>query len=154
MNPEMSELETLKNEGESLSGFKTTTVLFTVILSLITVGIYVPYWFISRRKAMNQRPSEENVALGAPVVAIVLYGFLALTMVPVSFFVSGWLLAYYDYLQMVFIYLGVALILYVAFQMRSILNEGIQEKKLSGWCTFLFHIWYLQYKINRIKTDS
>jgi len=91
------------------------------------------------------------MTLTPPLTMLVLYSVVAITFIPMVIFASGWLLAFYDYINMVSAYLGIGITLYMSFQVRAIFNEHIDEKKTSCFCTFFFHIWYLQYKINKFN---
>lgn len=138
-----------KTEPQDDSSFKRVPVFLTVIFSLVTAGIYIPCWFLSRRKLLNQTYSSEAISIVPPVIILMLYSFAIAAFIPVQLFGTIWGLAFYNYFNTVITYLGIAVILYLSFQTRSLLNGLFEKKKFSALCTFLFNIWYLQYKMNR-----
>ena len=70
------------------SGLPETSVFFAVIATIVTGGIYVPIWFLRRRKALNELHSREKV--GLPGLLIALLGFVCNLCIPlVGKFVWG-----------------------------------------------------------------
>src|SRR5699024_9526326 len=78
-----------KHTSENLPPFKKTSSVFTVFLSFITFGIYIPYWFLSRRKSLNLLESKEHMTLTPPLTMLVLYSVVAITFIPMVIFASG-----------------------------------------------------------------
>lgn len=139
---------TLEDES-NISVLNKTPVFLAIILSIITLGIYLPYWFLTRRKYLNQFKSDEIISFVTPFCLLLLYSFIALTIIPVNLYGEGWTFALYNYLDIVVTYLGFTIILYLSFQIKAILSGQEEEKRLSSLATFFFHIWYLQYRINK-----
>lgn len=130
--------------------FKKTSVLMTVLLSLVTLGIYIPYWFLSRRDTLNTFKSNEKMSYSLPLFTLILYSFSAV-MVPAAFFIwlSEPIVAIYQYIDTIVTYLGLGIILFLSFRARAILNDYFDHTEVSALLTLLFNIWYLQYKINQ-----
>lgn len=125
----------------------------TVILSICSLGMYLPYWFLVRRNWFNQLTNEHHISLITPVVLFFLYSLVAFSFVPVHLFLSGFLLAFMQYIDLVITYVGLSLTLYLAFQVRLILNTYDQNKEISLVLTLFFHVWYLQYIMNKYTLD-
>ena len=133
--------------------FKRESVFLTIILAIITLGTYIPFWFLKRRKKLNQVGSEERISFVTPFLLFILYGIIALTVIPVNFYTSGFILIYYQYIDMVITYLGITITLYLTFQVRNILMHNVENISVNHLLTFFFHIFYLQYKINKLQSE-
>ena len=133
-----------------------TSVLLMVFLTVITLGIYVPFWFLTRRKAINRLDSSEELSLGMIVFTLLVWigGMVLALAYPENLAVEAF----------TNIVPGIALLV-VAFKVRSILQDHLSppvtgplsstaalqsEVSFSGLITFFFSIFYLQYKINRL----
>ena len=47
---------------------KKTPVILTIVLTVITFGIYYPAWFLTRRQAINTLQSKEKLGSGVFVL--------------------------------------------------------------------------------------
>jgi hypothetical protein len=142
------------------------SVLRTVLLSLVTLGIYIPIWYLNRRRAINALQSPEKLSKGVFIFALslwildfflnLIYG--ALTEAGTSFPASSM-----DGLSRILQLMVGILLLFQAFKVRRILldhhaaqDAGIFSYQLgmeadtsfSRVATFFLGIWYLQFKIN------
>ncbi|MGR3309521.1 MAG: zinc ribbon domain-containing protein [Candidatus Brocadiales bacterium] len=146
--------DTLSQSGPEL---EKTSVILLIILMLITLGIYYPIWFLKRINAINNLQSEEKLGPGVFIFAIVgIIAVLLLGLISGSMEKAGeidtarGLNTFCSMLN-----LGVAIALLVqCFKVRRILNEHFNAHLQRGiefsWVAiFFFHIFYLQYKINR-----
>ena len=50
-------------ESDELPELEESSVPVTIILTLATLYLYYPFWFIMRRKALNRLHTSENVGL-------------------------------------------------------------------------------------------
>ncbi|WP_217589268.1 hypothetical protein [Lentibacillus saliphilus] len=141
-------METLE---ESLLNIKKRSVLVMIILTIMTGGIYVSYWFLVNRNRINVGSIDERLSFIAPFCLLSIYTFTSMTFIPARFFLEGYTWGFYQYIMIVFSYLGTAITCYLAFQVRTIFKEHLVVKRLSIILTFLFHIWYLQHTINKQK---
>jgi hypothetical protein len=152
--------------ADSALPLEQVSVLRVVVLSLLTFGLYVPFWYLRRRAAINSLGSPEKLSKGVFIFALslwildflvnLIYGALteAGTSFPASFMRN---------LSRI-LELAVGIILLIqAFKVRRILldHNGVQQAGMfssqigleantsfSGVATFFLGIWYLQYKIN------
>ncbi len=126
-----------------------------VLLEIVTVGVYGPYWFLSRRSGFHSLSSEQRlpeVALSLVLVAAIVSAVLTV----VLFFLSDLssIVAIFQVVQVLDLAIGVSL-LFFAFRVRGILQDhlagqGVGEAGISGFWTFFLNLVYLQYKINHI----
>ena len=139
---------------------KRRSVLLMIVLTIVTLGFYVPIWFLRRREAFNQMDSPHKLAVWpfaawiAVLVVDVMRVLLIIVQGPET--VSPGLV-----LILSLIRLGLAINLIVqCFKTKNILEDHLagpadgsgmftEHVKLSGLMTFFFQSLYLQYIINR-----
>ncbi len=138
-------------------GFKKLNVWLTVLYTIITGGIYLPVWFLSRRDAINKMNSAKKIGKGLFIFVIVLYVINILASFGAGFEI-GMNGAEDDTSNMLdglsalaSIIAGIILIVQ-AFKLRTIFNDHFAAKgeKFSGIWTFLGNIWYFQHKVNKL----
>lgn len=134
---------------------RKTPVVLVIFFTLITLGIYVPIWFLRRRKALNHlAPEDDSVNL----VTFGLAGLFAAAFCSgiyqgASAAMGGAPSPNTD-LAIRMVDLASRLFVIVAsFRVKTIL-EGHYPERLSAIGTFFLSIFYLQYRINRAgQTD-
>jgi hypothetical protein len=140
-----------RNEPE----LKKTPVLLVIFFTFISLGIYIPIWFLRRRKALNHLAPEDAS------VDLVTFGLVGLFAVSyVLGFYQGAAIEWGQVLTPTWQFAIQALdlisrlfIVVASFRVKTIL-EGHYPDRLSAVGTFFFSIFYLQYRINRAgQTD-
>jgi len=125
-------------------------ILLMILFTLITYGIYQPIWFLKQISAINNLKSKEKLTNTPFIFVIVIYGISVL-----------FLLIYnttqfnIDLIDSLINLTGAIIILVMSFKVRRIMHQYFnvvlkKNIKFSKIYTFLFTIYYLQYKINRI----
>ncbi len=128
-----------------------TPVLLIVLLSIVTLGMYGVYWFMSRRDAINGLDSQNQLSAEMLKGLFALYGGLLLfNVLKVMGVVSGM-----DVLLAVVSLVVTILFLVETFKVRRILLDHLDAnfsglKTISGFLTLTLSIIFLQYKINGI----
>lgn len=167
MDEEVDDINIEENEDLDIPTKKNVFVL--VLLSIITLGIYPTIWYIKRQNELNNLNTSvttKKFFTAIPLLMIIitifliLIGFLAgsttwrnnsVKNLPLSYVVWFFLV-----IALMFIYILFYFIL-VPFKFRRILNKALYNKqvdyRLSGFFTFIFNVFYLQYEINRIIDD-
>lgn len=148
-----------KHCGEWLTSYplKKSSVFLMIVYNFITLGIYHPIWYLTRRNVINTLVSKDKIGKAPFIWMIILYASciplfaLALILNLLSIDIPIWIGITTNVLALPALILG----LVQAFKMRRILedhfNKHLQrEIKLSGVATFFFYYFYLQYKINRL----
>lgn len=133
------------------------SVILTVFLYAITVNIYLPCWFLSRRDAINSLRADEKVGVGPLMFAVVVLSSAFLISGASGFFRGLGNLDTSQFLDLVAsLLLGSAIIIIEvqSFKLRRIFEVHLRSVRhpqavLSGAAVFFFHIFYLQYVINR-----
>jgi Domain of unknown function (DUF4234) len=133
-----------KNEGFKI--FSRFSTWYVVGLSIITLSFYILYWLYTRSKKLNTIASEP-ISVTFMIISIVIY----ITSFSIIF-VEELIPKDTEILFRLFDFLANVLIIVWIFMFRSriqsfALSRGI---KVGGVLTFIFQIYYLQYKINEI----
>ncbi|MEM3122265.1 MAG: DUF4234 domain-containing protein, partial [Candidatus Pacearchaeota archaeon] len=150
---------------------KKKNVFFLVILSLITIFIYPFIWYIKRSEEFNNLQTRAKLRKLSVVISLVLYLLTIFSIIgmviiakmsdigteinfsnlPIQFIILF-------FISVSLIILDILLFLFMAFKSRKILNQALENKgiqrKVSGFFTFFFNFFYLQYEINKIIDDK
>jgi hypothetical protein len=151
---------------DSTRPLQQVSVPRVVIFSLLTLGLYVPFWYLRRRVAINTLQSTEKLGKGVFVFALTLWildisvglAYGALAEAGISFPATS----IEGFGRILELTVGITLLIQ-AFKVRRILldhhgsrDAGIfssqvgmeADSSFSRVATFFLGIWYLQYKIN------
>lgn len=128
---------------------KKAPVILVLILALLTLGLYVPFWFLARREQLNALNSERKLGSKGMFVFVLL---LLLVSTFYSFSTDDAVAGFGTMLG----YLCGIYLLLQTFRVRKILkdhfNAHLGRNIYFSWLTTLFlNIYYLQYKINRLQ---
>ncbi len=146
-----------------------TRVWVVILLSIVSFGLYLPIWFLTRREAINQLRSRHKIGWG--MLAFLLLLQIAGVVALIVSARAGLAMEAPDAEKSFLLISGVIetgawiVILIQSFKVRQILLDYFsapesgpfsgpmslqRDVSLSGVATFFFHIFYLQYKINRL----
>ncbi len=67
-----------------------------------------------------------------------------------TLFLTEYGIAIFDSIETIFTFIGLGLLYFSVFRAKEAIEHEFQEEIYNPWLLFLFHIWYLQYKINRL----
>jgi hypothetical protein len=141
-------------------GLKRRSLWLMIVLTIATLGIYYPVWYIRRRPGLNRLDSPRKLALW-PFGLVIAWSVLV--------FVVGLLTGERSEIEV--LGAGLALVLRLgqvavailmiiqSFKIKDIIQDHatradssglfVEHVKLSGLMTFFFSIFYLQWAINR-----
>jgi hypothetical protein len=123
------------------------SVVAMIALTLVTIGLYYPCWFLRRRVALNRLGSAKKLALW-PFTLVLAYQIVTLAygLISPPAIAPGSA----DELVLVIVRLAVAVLMLIqTFRVKDILEDHLHPTgELSGVLTFLVGTFYLQYKIN------
>ncbi|MBD1373666.1 DUF4234 domain-containing protein [Hazenella sp. IB182357] len=108
------------------SKFEKTSVFFTVMMSFITLGFYVPYWFMTRQKQLNQLGTPTKLPTLPAKIVFGLYLFTTLLLVISTMDES--IETLYNLIDPPITLVGSLIGIYLALQTRKLLNEYLGEK--------------------------
>lgn len=135
------------------------SVLLIILLTLITYGIYQPIWFLKQKNAINNLKSKEKLTNTLFILVIILYAVSALFLFIYLFPYDTTSPLVIELIDNLINLTGAIIILVMSFKVRRILHQYFnvvlkRNIKFSKIYTFLFGIYYLQYKINRIVSQK
>ncbi|MFQ5794346.1 MAG: HEAT repeat domain-containing protein [Candidatus Bipolaricaulia bacterium] len=125
-------------------------VLTLMLLTFVTLGFYIPVWFLTKKRVINSLSSTEKLGSGAPIFALVLYGIAPIVSIAFATTDPSALNALGSLLSLV----GEIITIVLTFKVRRIFNAHFntfleRNIRFSRLWTLSFTILYLQYKINR-----
>jgi len=117
-------------------------VWLLILVTIVTLGIYTPVWFLTQRRALNDLRADEKLTAGVFLLILVFY---CLSGAADSSDWTGVMGGVSGAIGLV----GWILSLIQAFKARRIISSH-WAVPLSGVATFFFQHLYLQWKINRL----
>ncbi|MBD7984754.1 hypothetical protein H9649_09185 [Sporosarcina sp. Sa2YVA2] len=130
--------------------FKKTNTALAVLLTNVTLGVYVPYWFISRRNSID-RLGKTSISFGWLKFLFVIYAFLAFYFVLGGAFLTEMGIDFFDTINIIITFIGLGITYFSVFRVAEAMEKNDADLDFNRVWLILFHIWYLQYKINRMK---
>ena len=130
-------------------------LLLMLFLTYITYSLYVPIWFIRRTNYLNGLGTEKQVNKGLANIFLIIW---ILMWVCLFYGIAeGWDDAFTTFMWVIVLAYTINGITLV-FQMRAVLNEFMNKYRrpsdqLDGFLTFIFNMYYIQYRLNRLDSD-
>ncbi|MBP3039332.1 DUF4234 domain-containing protein [Bacillaceae bacterium Marseille-Q3522] len=131
--------------------FKRTHVVLVILFSILTLGVYLGYWFLNRRKSIADLGGEK-------VVPFKWWWFFTIFLVCSFFFtylgdifLTPYGVAVFSSVNLILSYYFLGLLYYSVFRLKAVLEDYYQETLFRPWLLVLFHVWYLQFIINRME---
>lgn len=129
------------------------SVWMVILLSVVTLGIYIPYWLYQRLDAFNQMKSTEKLDKNIVMAVLVMYSlttvmYIVSTISEMMYPENISFVTNIDNVGSVIDFVSTIMMLYLAFRTRKVIEDHFKIT-LSGVATFFFSIYYLQYKINK-----
>ncbi|AIE58783.1 hypothetical protein [Bacillus methanolicus] len=132
------------------NGFKKTNLIFIVLMSFITFGIYICYWFLSRKDSFTKLQSKDWIPYKWWIFFFVftiisfLYSFMG------SLVFTDYGVAILDSYEVIITFYFLGCLYYSVFRAREMIENQLNESIFKPWLLVIFHIWYLQYKLNKL----
>lgn len=145
------------------------SLVAVIILTFLTFGFYIPFWFLRRRRWLNRLDSPVRIGFGLLLLMLAFQaGAFTIRLMgapyreqglglPASLSISGFAVSIVQLL----------ILFKLAYMVREILSDHLKKVlsalsghpaqyvvELSGIMTLVFSIWYLQYKINECANFS
>lgn len=132
------------------AGFKKMDVALMIVISLVTLGLYIPYWLVSRRKAIGNLNTRQKFPFWIAWLIFVCY-LIDFIVSFASFFVMlpAWYGTFSLYMFLLFIpiFIGLNIVLRRMMLEHEGKNISLQNNWKTYLLTFFFNIFYLQYLI-------
>lgn len=142
-----------RNDSLALSvpELESRSVILMIVLSVVTLGLYINYWTHRNSLVINRYIGNEYISM------IAVYLFWAISLTSVGMIVPIILMDDISSIEAFDNFIDLAdgiFALFMAFTVRGGLNAMVEETgdarvRFGGVWTFLFGIFYLQWKINR-----
>jgi purine-cytosine permease-like protein len=133
------------------SSLKKVNVALVILLSILTMGVYLGYWILNRRKSI-EAISEHNFIPFKWWWACTIYLIVSLLYKIIGIFIlTAYGMAVFDSVDIILSFYFLGLLYYSVFRIKELLENIFCEDTFKPWLLVLFHIWYLQYKINRLE---
>lgn len=129
--------------------FKKVHPALAFFLTNITLGVYVPYWFMSRKDSIEQL-GQTHVKFKTIKLLFVLYMLMfAYYFVGKAFFTELGA-NFVETIHLWITFTGLGITYYSVFRISEVMEREFEEIEFNKFLILLFHIWYLQYKINQL----
>ncbi|ESU34316.1 hypothetical protein G3A_01705 [Bacillus sp. 17376] len=132
-------------------GFKKRNVGLTVLLTIVTMGIYLGYWFLKERKTLKSIDSQNRIPFMLWWTATIFLFISFFYNLIGSAFLTPYGKAVFNSIDIIFTFYYLGLLYYSVFRIKDLIEELYSEEIFKPWLLVLFNVWYLQYKINRIN---
>ncbi|MFC4388028.1 hypothetical protein ACFOZ1_09435 [Gracilibacillus marinus] len=134
---------------DTTQDFKKRNLFIVVLLSIVTFGIYIGYWFLSTKPAFQFVKEKNEIPFKWWVVATIYLSLSLVISVISEFILSLYGLYVLDSIDLICAYLFIALLYYSIFRIKEVLEDADSEIEFNSYLLFFFHIWYIQYKLNK-----
>jgi len=156
------------NEKEAEKVPEKRSVVLMLFLCIITLGIYPAIWYIKRADEFNGLHTEKQLNKGLTIflLIVIIAAWLVLPLGsilrqfgiifenPIIEYLSILPIEFTMTIQIVIYLILILLYLSLAFRARTIINDALERKgiqrKISGFFTLIFNLFYLQYEVNRV----
>ncbi len=127
---------------------KKVPIWLMILLSVLSLGFYLGFWLLNRKKDLNVLQPNHHIPFTLWTISTVLLivFFFLNTFNHFIFSNIGYL--YVESIDTIFTFFFVGLLYYSAFRIREII-EGTSTITFNKYLLFFFHIFYIQYKVNR-----
>ena len=150
---------TAQDHGVSVSGsfygLTRTSVWLMFFLTALTLGIYAPYWYLTRHQRFNALSSGAKFTQTTIVIWLLWFMVDAVLIVVSIATPQSETVQSLELLESIFNLVAGIFGIILAFRAKRILLEhlaviGRNDISMSGVATFFFQHLYLQYKINQL----
>ncbi|RLQ91156.1 DUF4234 domain-containing protein [Falsibacillus albus] len=131
--------------------FKKSNVALVVFLTFITLGIYLGYWFLNRKSTFNGIHQKNHIPFKwwwlftIYLVLSFLFNFIG------SAFLTPYGLSFFNSIDTIISFYFLGILYFSVFRVKDLIEEETNEGVFKPWMLVLFHVWYLQYKMNRLE---
>ena len=149
----MKRMEKLISTDHVPLDFRKNNLILMVLFSFITLGAYIGIWFLKQKNMIMQFPAKLGIHFGLwRFFTIASFVFLFIKIF------GGVILSDYGMdniksYETIFNFFFVGLLYYSIFRLK----EGLEDEydiSLNSYLLILFHIFYIQFKINQSQSAS
>ncbi|MFN2744972.1 MULTISPECIES: DUF4234 domain-containing protein [Bacillus] len=142
--------DNLQMAMKTLSNEKNKSTVSVVVLCLVTLGIYIPYWFLSRRKSFDLLPYHDIPY--TTLKAIIFYHLFSIPMrISAAIVFPEMHYSLYLLLDRIILILSAGVLIYCALVVTASLNKLSGKEPAKGSVfAFLLNVIYIQHRINKL----
>lgn len=133
---------------------KNVNVAVMVLLTIITSGAYIGYWFISRKKKLNNHFPDNHIPFRWWVFFTVFLVLFFLNAIAGSIVFTPIELMNIEIADIIFTFYFLGILYYSLFRIQEQIEDFYEEKIFNRWLLFFFHLWYMQYKMNVLQRQT
>ncbi|WP_071396391.1 DUF4234 domain-containing protein [Bacillus tuaregi] len=131
--------------------FKQVHVAVVILLTIVTLGVYLGYWFLKERSTLKKIEKGSHIPIKLWWLFTILLGLSFIYHFIGPILLTSYGLALLSSFDMIMSFYFLGLLYYSVFRMKDILQDRYEDAVFSSWLLVLFHIWYLQFKMNRLE---
>ncbi|MEI5907459.1 hypothetical protein WAK64_10360 [Bacillus spongiae] len=132
---------------------KKTNVFLVVLFTIITAGIYLSFWFLRRRKAFRESTINSYIPFKWWTVFAVYLILSFLINLIGGVFLTPYGETVIESINLILTYYFIGLLYYSIFRVKDVIEYHYSETDIKSVWLVLFHVWYLQFKINRLEEN-
>ncbi|GAA0465656.1 hypothetical protein [Alkalibacillus silvisoli] len=129
-----------------------TYLILMIIMTFITLGAYIGFWFLKRKKHFQSINQQHYIPFRWWVVATIYLVISLLLALVGELIFTPYGLVHIESLEFILVYFFLALLYFSIFRVKELLEE-FEGLEINKYLLFIFHIFYLQYKINRYLSE-
>jgi len=149
----MKRMEKLINSHQEGTDFRRVNLVLVILFSFITLGAYIGVWFLRHRDRIQRFSNKVEIHFGLwKVFTIVSFIFLFIKLFG-SVVLSEYGVVNIQSYETIFNFFFIGLLYYSIFRFKDSLEDEC-DLYLNKYLLFIFHIFYIQYKLNQVHSTS
>lgn len=129
---------------------KPANVIFMILMSVFSLGVYIGVWFLNRKHDIEKMDDRKTVPfIWWKLFTVVLIMFLILHIIK-NFIFTDYGFLYIESFDTIFTFFMIGLVNYSAFRIAESIEDNT-EIEFNRVLLFMFNIFYIQYKTNRMR---
>jgi len=149
----MKRMEKLISTEQGGLDFRKVNLVLMIFFSFITLGAYIGIWFLKQREMVEQFPAKLGIHFGLwKLSTIASFGFLFIQIFG-GMILSDYGLDNFQSYETIFNFFFVGLLYYSIIRLK----EGLENEfdfTFNFYLVVLFHIFYIQFKLNQSYSAS
>ncbi|MFC4410824.1 hypothetical protein ACFOZY_10395 [Chungangia koreensis] len=133
--------------------FKKVNPFLSFLLTNVTLGVYVPYWFLSRKDSIH-RLGDSNVKFPLLKILFFCYLFLAIYYVIGAAVFTEMGRSFIETINLWITFTGLGITYYSVFRLAEEIEREFPDVHFKRMLLVLFHIWYIQFKLNQLPKED
>lgn len=134
--------------------FKKKNIYLMVLWSIITLGVYIGYWFLKKKNTLKIIDKAHHVPYRWwKIFTVFLSLSLLLNFIDIFIF-TPYGRVVVESVDTIITHFFMGLLYYSVFRISELLEREYEELHIKRIWLVLFHIWYVQFKINELHKST